>query len=120
VCTGALEVLSIIEEEGLVENARVQGEFAKQAIKALGSPLIAEVRGLGLMLGIEFSADLARRAGCGQRPPSFWMTETLHEAGLLSVPAGLNAIRWLPPLNVSREEVSQAVDLLAGVLAKLV
>jgi predicted acetylornithine/succinylornithine family transaminase len=120
VCTAALEVLGIIEEEGLVANARAQGAYAKEAIEGLASPLIAEVRGLGLMLGFELVADFAARVGTGSRPPSLWLVDRLHESGMLTIPAGTNAVRWLPPLNVSREEVSQAVDILAGVLNKAV
>ena len=118
VCAGALEVLRIIEEEGLLENARVLGAYAKKAVEGLCSPLIAEVRGLGLMLGIELSADFAERARCGDRPPSLWLVDRLHEAGMLTIPSGTHAIRWLPPLNVKREEVAQAVDILRGVLEK--
>jgi acetylornithine/succinyldiaminopimelate/putrescine aminotransferase len=118
VCSGALEVLGIIEEEGLLENARVLGAYAKKAIEGLCSPLIAEVRGLGLMLGIELIADFAARAGSGERPPSLWLVDRLHEAGMLTIPSGTHAIRWLPPLNVKREEVTLAVDILRGVLEK--
>ena len=120
VCAGALEVLSIIEEEGLLENARTLGAYAKGAIEALGSPLITEVRGFGLMLGIELVSDFAERVQCGSRPPSFWMVDRLHEAGMLTIPSGTHAIRWLPPLNITREEVALAVDILAGVLEKAV
>ena len=120
VCAGALEVLAIIEEEGLLENARTLGAFAKGAIEAIGSPLIAEVRGVGLMIGIDLVGDFVARAGCGSRPPSLWLVDRLHEAGLLTIPSGTHAIRWLPPLNVSREEVSLAVDILSGVLEKAV
>ena len=120
VCAGALEVLRIIEEEGLLENARTLGAFAKEAVVGLGSPLIAEVRGIGLMLGIELAADFAARVETVQRPPSLWMVDRLHEAGLLTIPSGTHAIRWLPPLNVTRQEVAQAVDILAGVLEKAV
>jgi len=118
VCTGALEVLNIIEEEGLLENARALGAYAKSAIEALSSPLIVEVRGLGLMLGIELAPDFAGRANCGTRPPSFWLVDRLHEAGMLAIPSGTHAIRWLPPLNVTRDEVTLAVDILSGVLEK--
>jgi predicted acetylornithine/succinylornithine family transaminase len=118
VCAGALEVLRIIEEEGLLENARTLGVYAREAIGQLGSPLIAEVRGIGLMLGIELAADFADRTASGARPPSLWMVDRLHEAGLLSIPSGTHAIRWLPPLNVTREEVARAVDILADVLQK--
>ena len=119
-CTGALEVLRIIEEEGLLENARTLGAWAKEAITGLASPLVAEVRGVGLMLGIQLVADFAARAGAGTRPPSLWLVDRLHEAGMLTIPAGTHAIRWLPPLNVTRAEVAQAVDILAGVLEKAV
>jgi acetylornithine/succinyldiaminopimelate/putrescine aminotransferase len=120
VCTGALEVLAVIEEEGLLENARTLGAYAKGAIEALGSPLITEVRGLGLMMGIELAGDFAERVQCGAQAPSLWLVTRLHEAGLLTIPSGAHAIRWLPPLNVTREEVALAVDILAGVLEKAV
>jgi acetylornithine/N-succinyldiaminopimelate aminotransferase len=118
VCSGALEVLRIIEEEGLLENARILGAYAKKAVEGLCSPLIAEVRGIGLMLGIELVADFGPRAGCGDSAPSLWLVDRLHEAGMLTIPSGTHAIRWLPPLNVKREEVTQAVDILRGVLEK--
>jgi acetylornithine/succinyldiaminopimelate/putrescine aminotransferase len=120
VCAGALEVLAIIEEEGLLENARMLGAYAKEAVAGLGSPLIAEARGLGLMIGIELAPDFAEKAKTGSRAPGLWLVDRLHEAGLLTIPAGTNAIRWLPPLNVTREEIAQAVDILAGVLKKAV
>jgi acetylornithine/succinyldiaminopimelate/putrescine aminotransferase len=118
VCAGALEVLRVIEEEGLLENARVLGTYAKEAITGIRSLLIAEVRGLGLMLGIELVPDFAARTGTGTRPPSLWLVDRLHEAGMLTIPSGTHTIRWLPPLNVTREEVARAVDILAGVLQK--
>jgi predicted acetylornithine/succinylornithine family transaminase len=120
VCTGALEVLRVIEEEGLLENARTLGAYAKEAIASLNSPLITEVRGLGLMLGMELAGDFAQRTGSGTRPPSLWLVDRLHEAGMLTIPSGTHGSRWLPPLNVTREEVTQAVDILAGVLEKAV
>jgi len=120
VCAGALEVLDIMEQEGLLENARTLGAYAKKAIEGLNSPLIAEVRGLGLMLGIELSADFAARVDTGSQAPCLWLLARLHEAGMLAIPAGTHAIRWLPPLNVTREEVALAVDILSGVLEKAV
>ena len=47
------------------------------------------------------------------------MVNLLHEARLLTVPSGTHAIRWLPPLNVTRDEIDQAVDILRGVLQKI-
>jgi predicted acetylornithine/succinylornithine family transaminase len=116
VCAGAIEVLTVIQEEGLLDNARDLGAYAKQAIEGIASPLIVQVRGLGLMIGIELAPDFTERVKCGTRPPALWLVDRLHEAGLLTIPSGTHAIRWLPPLNVSRDEVTQAVDILSRVL----
>ncbi len=118
VCTGALEVLDVIEGEGLLENARTLGAYAKNALEQLNSPLIAEVRGVGLMIGIELVKDFAGRVKAGDRPPSLWLVDRLHEARLLTVPSGTHAIRWLPPLNVTRSEIDEAVGILRRVLSK--
>ena len=112
--------LEIIESEGLLENARILGAYAKGALEGLGSPLIKEVRGVGLMIGIEFVEDFSSRIKLkDDRAPSLLMVNLLHVAGLLTVPSGTHAIRWLPPLNVSRGEIDEAVGILAGVLTGL-
>ena len=120
VCAGALEVLSVIEEEGLLENARAMGEHALRTLRDLKSPWIREVRGVGLLIGIELVTDFTERSGVGAgKAASLVLVERLHEAGLLSVPSGTHTIRWLPPLNVKREEVDEAVGRLARVLASM-
>ena len=110
-CTVANEVLAVIEEENLLANARDIGEYAKGRVQALGSPLIREVRGVGLMIGIELVPDFSERIG-DDRAPSMALIHRLHEAGLLAIPSGTHAIRWLPPLNVSQHEIDAAVGLL--------
>jgi acetylornithine/succinyldiaminopimelate/putrescine aminotransferase len=120
VCAGANEVLDVIESEGLLENARVLGARAKRELQALGSPFIKEVRGVGLMIGIEFVEDFSSRIKTGDgRVPSLVMVNLLHEARLLTVPSGTHSIRWLPPLNVSGGEIDEAVGILGKVLAGL-
>lgn len=120
VCAGANEVLEVIEGEGLLENARTLGGHAKKALQSIDSPLIKEVRGVGLMIGIEFAEDFSSRIKMkDSRPASILMVNLLHEARLLTVPSGTHAIRWLPPLNVSRGEIDRAVDILRGVLQKV-
>src|SRR5207302_2214764 len=61
VCTGALEVLDIIESEGLLENAKTLGAYAKAALEKIGSPLIKEIRGIGLMIGIELVENFVQQ-----------------------------------------------------------
>lgn len=117
VSTGANEVLAVIEEEGMLENARALGAFAKEAIASLRSPLIADVRGIGLMLAFELIADFPK--GAAGRAPSLRVVDALHDAGLLTVPSGTHAVRWLPPLNVKRAEIEEAAAILGQVLTSL-
>ena len=120
VSSGANEVLAVIEEEGMLENARTLGAVAKAGLEALGSPLIADVRGLGLMIAFELVADFAARVPSPSgRAPSLIVVDALHEAGLLTVPSGTHAVRWLPPLNVRREEIEEAIEITRGVLGRL-
>ena len=120
VCAGANEVLAVIEEEGMLANAKTLGAHALTVLRAIASPLITEVRGLGLMLGIELAADFAQRAKLSEgKAPSLFLVEKLHDAGLLTIPSGTHAVRWLPALNVKREEIDEAAAILAGVLGAL-
>ena len=120
ICAGALEVLAVIEEEHLLDNARVVGRYALETLRDLRSPWIREVRGVGLMLGIELVADFATRCGLPSgKAPSVYLVERLHDAGLLTIPSGTHVLRWLPPLNVSRNDVDAAIRLLVSVLSSL-
>jgi acetylornithine/succinyldiaminopimelate/putrescine aminotransferase len=117
VCAGANEVLSTIEEEGMLENAREVGAYGLQKLGQLGSPLVSEVRGVGLMFGITLVPDFATRAKLpANKAPSLWLVERLHEAGLLVIPSGTHALRWLPPLNVQPANIDEAVVILLRVL----
>ena len=121
VCAGANEVLAAIEEEHMLENARDVGAYGVQKLRDLQSPWIQEVRGLGLMFGIELAADFAARAKLPEgKAPSLWMVERLHEAGLLVIPSGTHALRWLPPLNVQRVHLDEAVTILSATLKSIV
>jgi predicted acetylornithine/succinylornithine family transaminase len=115
-CAVSNEVLATIEEEGLLANARDLGAYAKAAVEALGSPLIKEVRGVGLMIGIELAADFSERIG-DSRAPSLALIDRLHQAGMLAIPSGTHAIRWLPPLNITRADVDRAVAILQQTLS---
>ena len=79
------------------------------------------MRGVGLMLAFELIPDFAERVPTpAGRAPSLFVVDRLHDAGLLTVPSGTHAVRWLPPLNVSRPEIDEAVAILQNVLEKLV
>jgi acetylornithine aminotransferase/acetylornithine/N-succinyldiaminopimelate aminotransferase len=120
VCVGANEVLAIIEEENLLENARSTGAYALAALNSLGSPLVREARGVGLLLAVELVPDFAEHVTLPEkRSPALHLVDRLHEAGLLTVPSGTHAFRWLPPLNVQPAEIDRAAEILRGVLASL-
>jgi acetylornithine/succinyldiaminopimelate/putrescine aminotransferase len=120
VCAGANEVLAVIEEEGMLENARTLGSYAKSAIEKIGSPLIKEVRGVGLMLAFELVSDFEKKVKTPNgRAPSLFIVDQLHAAGLLTIPSGTHAVRWLPPLNVTRAEIDEAAAITRGVFESL-
>ncbi len=118
-CAAANAVFDVIEEENLLANASEMGAFALAQIRGLHSPFIQEVRGTGLMIGIEFVPDLAEKTGQSGKTPSQIMVGLLHGEHQLAVPAGTNVVRWLPPLNVTRTEIERAVGQLAAALSKL-
>lgn len=117
-CAAGLAVLSEIAEKNLLAHARETGAYFADTLRALGSPLVAEVRALGLMIGLEVVADFKERLGRADdaRVPSIVLTTLCMDAGLLVIPAGERTIRFLPPLNVTREEIDAAVAVLRRVL----
>jgi predicted acetylornithine/succinylornithine family transaminase/N-acetyl-ornithine/N-acetyl-lysine deacetylase len=103
-CAAALATLDIIEQEHLPERAAELGDYALARLRALHSPLIREVRGRGLLIGIE----LTRRV----QP----YLAQLCERGVLALPAGPNVLRLLPPLVISRTQLDQVIDTIADLL----
>jgi acetylornithine/N-succinyldiaminopimelate aminotransferase len=115
-CATSLAVLETIERDELLQNARTLGDYAKERLSALSG--IEEVRGMGLMLGIELGEEFSPLAENGKTPSQIVVTSSMQN-GLLTVPAGPTVIRWLPPLNVSQAEVDEAISIFAGTLADI-
>ena len=115
-CVTSLAVLETIQEEGLLENARSLGEYAVSRLSDL--PGVKQVRGMGLMLGIELGEEFAALAEDGKTPANITVVASMKN-GLLTVPAGPSVIRWLPPLNVTRAEIDEAVSVLAKTLDEI-
>ena len=80
--------------------------------------IIRDVRGIGLMIGIEFVADLPAFT-VGDKPAAIQVVNRLHEHGLLTVPAPPAVVRLLPPLNISRSEAASAVQIIGDLMAEL-
>ena len=105
-CAAAGAVLDVIESEGLVERARIAGDWLLERLRAIESPRIREVRGLGLMVAV----DLRER--------STPFLRALRDRGVLALPAGPTVIRLLPPLVISRDELEVGVNAIAEVLGE--
>ncbi len=119
-CAAAVATIRVIREEGLLENARVQGEWLLAQLRRLQErfPVIGDVRGLGLMVGAEFrhpdrtpAGDLVKR-----------LLQACLERGLLLLNCGPwgNTVRFIPPLVVTRAEMEEAVDLFTQSLGEVV
>jgi acetylornithine/N-succinyldiaminopimelate aminotransferase len=122
-CETALACFEVIESENLLANAAARGAEAKERLKAVRSPIIKEIRGTGLMLGIELDAEAAAGhpffQGGADRAPSLRLVDRLQDAGLLTVPSGTHILRWLPPLNVTADEIARAADIFDRTLSQL-
>lgn len=103
-CAAALAALAAIEEEDLVAQAAEKGEYFMEKLKAIRSPLIREVRGLGLMIGVELKQKVAP------------YLKALQDRRILALNAGMTVIRFLPPLVITYEQLDRVVAALADVL----
>ncbi|MCQ2968939.1 MAG: aspartate aminotransferase family protein [Clostridium sp.] len=100
ICAGALSVLEQICNHELLSSVKSKGEFIKQSLLNANLPLIKNIRGLGLMIGIEVYC------------PQVKIQKKALENGLLVLTAGKNVVRLLPPLTISESEVKEGVDIL--------
>jgi predicted acetylornithine/succinylornithine family transaminase len=121
-CAVALRILEVIQREKLADNARDLGEFLKSSLQqlALKRPAVFQnPRGLGLMLGIELAPNIPNLPGDPARTQAARLGVLLHSAGLLTIPAGGQILRLLPPLNLRRSEAEEAMHILDSVAARL-
>lgn len=117
VCAASLAVLREMRTSDLAGNARRQEQRIRDAVRAWNLPIVTEVRGMGLLLGL--ALDVARIPFSEGQTPALAVTYKLMEKRLLVVPAGPGAIRLLPPLNVTDAEVDEALEIIFKVLGNL-
>jgi alanine-glyoxylate transaminase/(R)-3-amino-2-methylpropionate-pyruvate transaminase len=115
-----LAVMEVIEKEGLQENARVVGGRMRDGLRLLQSrhPLIGDVRGMGLMLGVELVTDRATRTPASAE--TLEVLEAAREMGVLIGKGGLagNVLRIKPPMCITAEDVDFALDVLDRALSR--
>jgi acetylornithine/N-succinyldiaminopimelate aminotransferase len=104
-CAAALAVLDTIESEGLLDRAKRAGERLRQGVEALGHPLVSQVRGAGLLLGIVLTEPAAPQ-----------VQQAAQDAGFLVNAAVPDTVRLAPALTVSDDEVDALLRALPAVL----
>jgi acetylornithine/N-succinyldiaminopimelate aminotransferase len=121
-CAVALKILEVIERENLTENVRTVGDFLKQGLQHLVEEypsVFMKARGLGLMLGLELTPNIAHLPSDSNKTQAVRMAILLHSRGLLTIPAGAQILRLLPPLNLSEDEAQAGLDILGSVAQNL-
>jgi acetylornithine/LysW-gamma-L-lysine aminotransferase len=108
VCAAGAATIEVLVEEHLVENAARVGDHLKAGLLDLQKILriIREVRGIGLMLGVEIRFEVNQ------------ILQRALEQGVLLLDAGRNVLRFLPPLSIQSEHVDQVVSVLQSILEK--
>src|SRR6202040_3375998 len=118
-CAVASKVLEVIQREHLADNARQTGDYLKTGLQMLAHKypgVIGQVRGLGLMLGLELTPDLPNLPGDSTKTPAVRFANLLHAAGLLAIPTGARILRFLPPLNLRRSDAEEGLHIVETVL----
>lgn len=109
-CAVAYEALCLLEDEHLDQRSAELGSYMIDRLRKIKSPLIKEIRGKGLWIGIEFNRDLV----------SAWdICKKMLEKGVLIKDTHEIIIRFAPPLTITREEIDFAVDALESVLQEM-
>ena len=117
-CAAGIAVLETIRAERLVENSAAMGAVLMAGLRAIAAVdvRIGDVRGLGLMIGVEFVRDRATREPDGSLCES--VIQGCADAGLLVISCGVehNVVRWIAPLNVTSAEIDEALGIFGHVL----
>jgi acetylornithine/LysW-gamma-L-lysine aminotransferase len=103
-CAASLAAIGFIEEQRLAERAAELGAWFVEQLRQIESPVIREVRGLGLMVGIELKQKVTP------------YLQALLQRGVLALPAGLTTMRFLPPLVIEQDDLAQVVDAVREAL----
>jgi 4-aminobutyrate aminotransferase len=119
-CAAAVATIRVIREEGLLENAQQSGAWLMEQLRELQAelPVVGDVRGLGLMIGVEFTdldgspaTDLAKAVGKGCLK---------RHLLLLTCGPWNNTVRWIPPLTVTQEQLEEALEAFKSALEEAV
>ncbi len=109
-CAVGLESLNILEEEDLVDNSEKLGEYMLNELRGINSPLIRDVRGRGLWVGVDFDPEkVMAREVC----------ERLKQKGVLSKETHDTVVRFAPPLTITKDEIDHGISVLRAVIREI-
>ena len=121
-CAVGLKILEIIEHEKLEEHARKLGAWMQAELDRLAQKypgVVKRSRGLGFMLGLELAENIPALAG-SEKSAAIQFVNRLHAAGVLTIPAGTQIVRLLPPLNLKPQEAGEGIARIEEVVRSLV
>ncbi len=123
-CAVALKVLEVIERERLDEQARKLGEWFKRELERLAATypqVVKRGRGLGFILGLELvEKEKIPAFARSDKTAALQFVNRLHEIGVLTIPAGTQIVRLLPPLNLKRQEAGEGISKIEEVIKSVV
>lgn len=120
-CAVALKIFDVIERTDLATNARRIGDFLLAELQALAKEypkVLRGVRGLGLMIGLEFEPNLPAFQG-EEKSPAIQVVNRLQADGVLTVPAARSIVRLLPALNLKRSEADEGLAAITAIVREL-
>ena len=102
--------IELLEEEGLIENSRIMGDYFKESLLNLNSKIIKEIRGKGLWLGVEIDPNYVSGKD---------LSKMCLDAGILCKETHETTIRYAPPLVISKEELDWGINKIQEVFSKI-
>ena len=120
-CAVANKILEVIDRDNLAANVRELGHFFIDELSPLREKYpaaIREVRGLGMMIGIEMGDGFG--SFDDSKPAAVQWVSALHATGVLTIPAGSSIVRFLPPLNLTKKEAQAGLDLFEQTVQKVI
>ncbi|MDP6860705.1 MAG: acetylornithine transaminase [Verrucomicrobiales bacterium] len=118
----ASAVVRKIIDENICDDVIKMNAMINREVQSQPIPFITELRGLGLMLGFQIDVNTINGIGNFQKTdktPALFLVELLAESGLLTVPAGPDVVRWLPPLIVKENDIMEALGIMRTVFEEI-
>ncbi len=118
-CAAALQVIGIIKEEKLMENAIHQGSYLMKRLKEMQQqyPIMGDVRGKGLMIGVEFVKDPETKEPAAEEVED--ITNKCFKRGLAIITAGKSSMRFAPPLIITRDIIDEGLEIFEGAVKEV-